>query len=183
MVSASPRPSCYQPVLVPCDIFNSVSYWLLAVLFTSVKKEFFQIDTLRPPERSPTHILLLQFSGSHSGVVVDSVILRYDAAVLDNRFSTFKGTAFLRNGCNRLPSSTASYSKRTETLNIIYSWTQCTTGWNTLSSHRHSLKTAWRLTSSANLCSQIPSLEHFPKPYEFGIHFYTLVIQLFVLSE
>jgi hypothetical protein len=31
--------------------FNSVTYWLLAVLLSSVKKEFFQIDTLRPPER------------------------------------------------------------------------------------------------------------------------------------
>ena len=89
-------------------------------------------------------------------------------------------TTFLRNDCNLLSSSTASYSKRMETLNIIYSLIQCTNGRNTLSSHRHSLKTAWRLISSANLCSQIPSLKHFPKPYEFGIHFYTLVIQLFV---
>ena len=51
-------------------------------------------SALRPPERSPTHILLLQFWGSHSGVVVDSVILRYYAAALDNRFSTFEGHYF-----------------------------------------------------------------------------------------
>jgi hypothetical protein len=31
------------------------------VLFTSAKKEFFQIDNLRPPGRVPTHILLLEF--------------------------------------------------------------------------------------------------------------------------
>jgi len=37
-VSASPRPSCYQPVLLLRDIFNSVTYWLLAGLFTSIEK-------------------------------------------------------------------------------------------------------------------------------------------------